>query len=131
MGFVRRFMYVFGPISSLFDFLSFLVLFFVLKATAPVFQTAWFMESLATQTLVIHVIRTKHSPLKSIASIQLLFSSILCVAAGWALPYTPLGRLFRFEPLPLYLLLILAGIVLCYLVVVEITKRVFYSRVDF
>lgn len=132
MDFVKKVMYIFGPISSLFDFITFFILFFVIKASAPVFQTAWFMESLATQILVIHIIRTKTLPIiKSRASTLVLASSTLCLATGWIIPYTPLGSLFKFEPLPLYILAILASIVLAYLIVVEIAKKYFYRKVDF
>jgi P-type Mg2+ transporter len=132
LSFLKKFMYVFGPISSLFDYITFFVLFFVIKASAPVFQTGWFMESLATQTLVIHVIRTKRTPiLKSRSSKLLVLSSILCLATGWLLPYTPIGKFFKFEPLPWNVCLILAGIVIVYLFVVEFAKRMFYRKVNF
>ena len=90
------------------------------------------MLSLATQTLVIHVIRTKKTPLiQSRASKLLIASSLLAVVFGWALPYTPLGAIFRFAPLPLHIVLTLGGIVLAYLITVEFAKRWFYKRVDF
>ena len=132
LDFVKKFMYVFGPISSLFDFITFFFLFVVIKASAPVFQTGWFMESLATQTLVIHVIRTKELPLiKSRASLPLIISSIACLAAGWIIPYTALGKIFKFEPMPLHIMLVLVGIVLIYLLTVEIAKRYFFRKYDF
>lgn len=132
MDSVIKFMYVFGPISSIFDFATFFLLFFVIKAPAAVFQTGWFLESLATQIIIIHVIRTKKTPIfKSRASKWLVASSFLCLAFGWILPYTPLGPLFKFEPLPLYIVLMLAGIVLAYLITVEMAKRIFYRKVDF
>jgi Mg2+-importing ATPase len=129
MDSVIKFMYVFGPISSIFDFATFFLLFFVIKAPAAVFQTGWFLESLATQIIIIHVIRTKKTPIfKSRASKWLVASSFLCLAFGWILPYTPLGPLFKFEPLPLYIVLMLAGIVLAYLITVEMAKRIFYRK---
>lgn len=132
MDSVIKFMYVFGPISSIFDFATFFLLFFVIKAPAAVFQTGWFLESLATQIIIIHVIRTKKIPIfKSRASKWLVASSFLCLAFGWILPYTPLGPLFKFEPLPFYIILMLAGIVLVYLITVEMAKRIFYRKVDF
>lgn len=130
--FLKKFMYVFGPLSSVFDFITFGVFYFVLKVTAPVFQTGWFIESLATQTLVIHIIRTKKTPiLKSRASKLLVLTSLLGLGVGITIPYTPLGKLFGFSPLPLYFLGIILGITLVYLVLVEITKRIFYKRVSF
>ncbi len=132
LKFIKRFMYVFGPLSSLFDYLTFFVLFFVFSFSAKSFQTGWFLESLATQTLVIYVIRTKKIPfLQSSPSKYLLISTMLCVAIGWMLPYTPLGKLFGFEPLSIMILSVLVGIVLLYLVVIEIAKRIFYKYNDF
>ncbi len=132
LDFVKKFMYTFGPISSIFDFITFFFLFVVVKASAPVFQTGWFMESLATQTLVIHVIRTKELPLvRSRASYPLIISSIACLALGWIIPYTALGKIFKFEPMPLHIMLVLVGIVLTYLLTVEIAKRFFFKANDF
>lgn len=125
-------MYIFGPISSVYDILTFLVLYFVFHASASVFQTGWFMESLATQTLVIHIIRTKKLPfLQSTASRLLLISTFAAVALGWIIPYTPLGRIFKFSPLPLPIVLTIVGIVIIYLICVEIGKRFFYKKYDF
>lgn len=130
--FIKKFMYIFGPISSVYDILTFLVLYFVFHASASVFQTGWFMESLATQTLVIHIIRTKKMPfLQSTASKLLLVSTFAAVGIGWIIPYTPIGRIFKFSPLPLPIVLTIVGIVLVYLVCVEIGKRFFYKKYDF
>jgi Mg2+-importing ATPase len=132
MKFIKEFMFVFGPISSVFDILTFILLFVVFKVPAAMFQTGWFIESLATQALVIHVIRTKRIPfLQSTASPQLLFSSVICVAIGWIIPYTRVGRFFGFSPLPAYILFSIAGLVIVYLFIVEIAKRLFYRRYDF
>ncbi|VVB59996.1 putative copper-exporting P-type ATPase A [uncultured archaeon] len=129
MDFVKKFMYVFGPLSSVFDFITFFILFLVIRASAPVFQTGWFIESLATQTLVIHIIRTKDTPfIKSTSSRLLVLSSVICLALGVILPYTSLGKVFGFEPLPGNILFILAIIVLAYLSAVEIVKKWFYTK---
>ena len=131
MKFLKRFMLIFGPISSVFDLLTYFLLYGVFHAPAAVFQTGWFMESLATQTLVIHVIRTKRTPfLQSIASPWLLFSTAACVAIGWAIPYTRIGAFFGFEPLPAKIALVIAGLVIVYLFVVEMVKRWFYKKYD-
>jgi len=107
-------------------------LFGVFHSTAAVFQTGWFMESLATQTLVIHIIRTRQTPFfKSTASKYLLFSTIACLIIGWTIPYTRLGKYFGFSPLPLNIVLTLTVLVILYLVLVEIVKRWFYKRFDF
>ncbi len=132
LAFLKKFMYVFGPLSSLFDFLTFYVLYSVLNSSAGAFQTAWFMESLATQTLVIHVIRTKQIPFfQSMPSALLTCSGIACIAFGWALPYTSFGAHFGFVPLPLHTLLILGAIIAAYLVVVHIVKAFFYKVYDY
>ena len=130
--FLKKFMYTFGPLSSLFDFATFFILYFGLQAGASVFQTGWFLESLATQLLVIHVIRTKKTPiLKSRASKLLVLSSLLGVAIGFVIPYTSFGKLLGFTPLSGGLLLIILGIVVIYLVAVEIAKRIFYKGNSF
>ena len=92
MSFIRRFMMTMGPVSSVFDFLTFFVLFKVLGAGEGLFQTGWFMESLATQALVIFVIRTRGNPLRSRPSVPLAVTSILVVLTGCILPFTPLGQ---------------------------------------
>lgn len=130
--FIKKFMFLFGPISSLFDFLSFFLLYSVFHFTGSEFQTGWFLESLATQTLIIHIIRTKELPfVKSNASKWLIFSSIFCVALGWMIPYTPLGEIFGFTPLPWTTLLAIIGIIVFYMITVEIAKRIFYRHNDF
>ncbi len=87
------------------------------------------MESLATQTLVIYVIRTKETPfLESKPSKFLLWSTLFCVVVGWILPYTPVGEFFGFQPLPIHIVLVLFGLVLSYLMLVEIAKRYFYTK---
>ncbi|MEM3011371.1 MAG: magnesium-translocating P-type ATPase [Candidatus Bathyarchaeia archaeon] len=129
ISFIRRFMVFLGPISSIFDFLTFFIMFTFFNATEPLFQTAWFIESLSTQTLVIFVIRTKKSPFyKSKPSKLLLFSSIAIVAFALILPSTPLGTLFKFVAPPYAFFLVLAGLIGSYLVLVEVVKRWFYKR---
>jgi Mg2+-importing ATPase len=127
---IQRFMLVFGPISSLFDFLTFGMMLWVFHAGPSLFQSGWFVESLATQTLIIFVIRTRRSPFfRSRPSLALAGTSLACVAAGAALPFTPLGALFGFSPLPPLFFVALAGMVLTYLVMVEIAKLLFYRHV--
>jgi Mg2+-importing ATPase len=129
LNFIKKFMYIFGPLSSVFDFLTFFILFFVFKTGESVFQTGWFMESLATQTLVIHIIRTQKIPfLQSRASNFLLLNTFSAVAIGWLIPFTPIGKFFQLSPLPINILMIIVGLVLAYLVLVEGVKRVFYKR---
>jgi len=83
--------------SSIFDFLTFFVLFGVFKLSESTFQTGWFLESLATQVLVIHVIRTRKIPFfQSRASLLLTVSTVSALVIGWLIPLTPLGRIFQF-----------------------------------
>jgi Mg2+-importing ATPase len=126
---IRRFMLFFGPISSIFDFITFGVMLFVFHARGSLFQTAWFTESLATQSLVIFAIRTRRSPFfRSRPSLALTAGTIGSVAVGFVLPYTPLAALFGFTPLPLGFIAILALMVVVYLVLVEVGKSWFFGR---
>jgi Mg2+-importing ATPase len=130
IGFIRQFMMIVGPISSIYDFLTFGVLLWVFHAStnAPLFHTGWFVESLATQTLVVFVIRTAGNPLKSRPSLPLLMSVLTIVAIAAVLPYTPLAGLLRFTPLPLSLLGAIALLAVTYLFLVQIVKSWFYRR---
>jgi Mg2+-importing ATPase len=126
--FIRNFMLVLGSVSSIFDFLTFGLLLWVFNATEALFQTGWFMESLATQVLVIFVIRTRGSPLRSRPNPLLAGTSLTVAAVGILLPYTAIGRWFGFVPLPLTFLAALGATVVCYLVLAESVKRWFYRR---
>ena len=131
-SYIKKFMFTLGPISSIYDVTTFVILFYVFHAPAAVFQTGWFMESLATQSLVIHFIRTKKIPFfQSMPSYWLLGSTFAVVTAGWIIPYTKIGGYFGFASLPLPIVLTIVGIVLVYLFHVEIVKRFFFKRNDF
>jgi P-type Mg2+ transporter len=125
LGVVRNFMLCLGPVSSLFDFATFALLIFAVKAGEATFQTAWFVESLATQVLVVFVIRTPGAPWRSLPSPWLTASTLLVAAAAVILPYTPFGAALGFVPLPGWLLLAIAALALVYLAVAELAKRVF------
>lgn len=128
-SFIRNFMFSFGPISSVFDFLTFFVLLFVFKATAPLFQTAWFIESLFTQTLVIFAIRTRKIPFyRSKPSRLLVFNIVIILVIALILPFTFFGDFFSFVSLPVNFLLILVVFIIVYLVLVEIVKKWFYRK---
>ena len=99
--FIRNFMLVLGSVSSIFDFLTFGLLLWVFDATEALFQTGWFMESLSTQVLVIFIIRTRGSPLRSRPNPVLAGTSLAVAAVGILLPYTAIGRWFRFCPAPI------------------------------
>ncbi len=128
LDFIRNFMLVIGPISSVFDFLTFYVLLEILKADEKLFQTGWFVESLCTQVLVIFVIRTRGNPFRSRPHPLLTFTSLAVVAIAVGLPLTPIGAQLGFVAPPAYFYGILAAMVLTYLGVVEVVKRVFYKR---
>ncbi len=126
---IRKYMLVFGPISSLFDFFTFGFLFVLFRNAEHQFQTGWFMESIATQVLVIYVIRTRKIPfLQSRPSRLLLVNTLLVVGIAWALPHLPFARVLNFQPLPLLALAGLLGIVVAYLLVVEGVKHWFFRR---
>ena len=116
MKFIRRFMSVFGPVSSIFDFLTFWVMLSLLHAGHTEFRTGWFVESIATQTLVIYVIRTRRVPFfKSRPSLPMLLVPTGAALVGAILPYTGLAHLLGFTPLPATFFLILFGMVVVYL----------------
>ena len=129
LNFIRNFMLVVGPISSLFDFLTFYVMWVVLQADEKLFQTGWFVESLCTQVLVIFIIRTRGNPLKSRPHPLLTVTSLAVVAIAIALPFTALGTYFGMAAPPLRFYEILGMMVLVYLLIVEWVKRAFYRWV--
>ena len=128
IAFVRRFMVVFGPISSVFDFATFYVMLVILNAGRFEFRTGWFVESIATQTLVIFVIRTRRVPfLRSRPSRPMIVLPITCALIGITIPFTPLAHVLGFTALPLAFFLILLAMVAMYLVLVELVKARFYA----
>ena len=127
MKFIRHFMSVFGPVSSIFDFLTFWVMLSVLHAGHMEFRTGWFVESIATQTLVVYVIRTRRVPFfRSRPSLPMLLVPTGAALVGAVLPYTGLASLLGFTPLPTTFFLLLFGMVVAYLVLVELAKTRFY-----
>ena len=127
-AFIRNFMWVVGPVSSVFDFLMFFILLKVFGANEELFHTGWFIESIATQVLVIFIIRTRGSPFKSCPSIALTITSLTVVSVAVALPFTPFASHLGFVAPPPLFFMILPGMVLCYLVAVEFVKRLFYRN---
>jgi Mg2+-importing ATPase len=128
MRFIRDFMLVMGPISSIFDYLTFGLLLVVFDATAAAFQTGWFIESLATQVLVIFVLRTRRNPLRSHPHPLLATTSLAIVTGAIVLPFTPLGAWFGFVPPHPAFLLAIAGLTAGYLLLAETAKQMFYRR---
>ncbi len=124
---IRRFMFTFGPISSIFDFLTFGLLLFILHAQPSEFRAGWFVESLATQTLIVFVIRTRAVPFfRSRPSLALGGSVLAVVAIGALIPYLPFASTIGFTPLPLRFFLALVGMVVLYLILTETMKIIFF-----
>jgi len=127
IGLIRRFMLFFGPISSVFDFATFGVMLWVFGAGPDLFRSGWFVESLATQALVIFAIRTRRIPFfRSHPSLPLLLASLGVVTVGAILPATPLAAALGFAPLPLGFFAALVVMVICYLGLIELGKKWFY-----
>ena len=127
---IRKFMLYVGPISSVFDFLTFYVLLHFFNSSQPFFHTGWFVESLATQTLVIYVIRTIGNPFKSRPSRPLLITTLLVVAVGALLPFTGLAYPLGFVPLTGTFYAFVAAATLLYLVSVQLAKGVLWRRAE-
>ncbi|WP_019926524.1 magnesium-translocating P-type ATPase [Nocardia sp. BMG111209] len=129
IGLIQRFMLVFGPISSVFDFVTFGVMRWGFHAGENLFHTGWFVESLATQTLVLFVIRTRRTPFfRSHPSIPMLLAALGAVTVGALLPATPLARDVGFTPLPGRFFAVLALMIVVYLFLAEIAKHWFFRR---
>ena len=120
---VRDFMIYIGPLSSIYDFLTFFALLKVFHASEQLFHTGWFVESLATQTLVIFIIRTAGNPFRSRPSLALTATTIAVVMAGIVIPFTSLGKILGFVRLPFAFFFFLAGASVTYLLLVELVKR--------
>ncbi|HEY5582127.1 MAG TPA: magnesium-translocating P-type ATPase [Rhodoferax sp.] len=128
MTFIRNFMLTIGPISSLFDFLTFYLLLSLFNAHESLFRTGWFVESIATQVLVIFVIRTRRNPLRSHPNRWLVLTSVAVVITAMLLPFTPLAPYLGFTPLPLSYFGLLGVLLVTYLLMVEGGKQWFYKR---
>jgi Mg2+-importing ATPase len=131
IGEIQRFIIFIGPISSIFDYATFFIMIYVFNAwnNPALFQTGWFVESLFTQTLIIHVIRTNKIPfIQSRASWPLIFTSIIIVAVGAWLTVSPLAETLGFVALPPLYWLILAGLLVCYVLLTQVVKTWFYRR---
>jgi Mg2+-importing ATPase len=131
ISYIRKFILIVGPISSIFDYMTYFIMLYVFNAWAnpALFHTGWFIESLFTQTLIIHVIRTNKIPfIQSRASKALLFASISIVIVGAILPYSPLAGALGLVPLPPLYWLLLLGMLICYVVLTQIVKTWFIRR---
>lgn len=126
---IRKFMLVIGPVSSLFDFLTFGILLLVFRFGESLFQTGWFIESLTTQVLVLFVIRTTGRPWTNRPSAALVLTIVAVVVTGIVLPHTPLAAPLGMTPLPAKFFLLLLLIVPSYLVLVECVKSKIVRRI--
>jgi len=127
---IKRFILFIGPISSIFDYTTFFVMLYVFKcwdataASESLFQTGWFVESLMTQTLIIHIIRTNRLPFfQSRASWPLTVTTAIIMGVGALLPWTSLGEAIGLTPLPPLYWPILLATLLCYAVLTQLTKK--------
>ena len=128
LAFIRRFMFTFGLVSSVFDYLTFGVLLYVLHAGPAEFRTGWFVESVVSATMIVLVVRTRGSPLRSRPSGALLVTTVVVALSAMAIPYTPLGTLFGFVPLPARFMMLMAAIVAGYILSAQLAKQFFYRR---
>ena len=129
VNYIKRFMVIIGPISSIFDFLTYGVMLFIFHAGAELFHTGWFIESLCTQTLVIHIIRTGKIPfIESRPSRFLILMSVIIVSIGIIIPFSPLARAFGFvKPPPMYFVALFI-IIASYLLLVQFVKKWFIKK---
>jgi Mg2+-importing ATPase len=126
--FIRKFMITFGLVSSIFDVLTFLILIFLLNSTEIQLRTAWFLESSITELLILVIIRTRRIFYKSRPSKLLIYSIIIVLGLLFIFPYTPLNEIFGFIPLPISFILMIIGISIAYLLINEISKKIFYRK---
>ena len=126
--FIRNFMLVFGLLSSVFDYLTFGVLLLILHASVEEFRTGWFMESVISASMIVLVVRTRGPFLKSKPGKALLTATLVVAVITILFPYTPMGTLFGFAPIPLPYLLTLLLIVVLYIISAEVAKKIFYER---
>jgi Mg2+-importing ATPase len=128
--FIRNYMMVFGLVSSIFDFLTFGILLFMFHASPDEFRTGWFMESLLTELVIALFVRTPRVFFRSRPARLLLISTLIVIGITLVLPYIRINFLFRFVPLPAQLILTMLVLVALYVLVTEIDKKLFYSRVE-
>jgi P-type Mg2+ transporter len=128
--FIRDYMVLFGLVSSVFDFLAFGVLLFLFRASPAEFRTGWFIESLLTELVIALVVRTRGVFFRSRPGRLLLVSTLIILGITLVLPYLPFNSLFGFVPLPAPLMLTMIGLTALYVLVTEIAKKYFYSRLE-
>jgi Mg2+-importing ATPase len=130
---IQRFMLFIGPISSIFDFATYAVMYFVFKANTPeqqtLFQSGWFIEGLLSQTLIIHMIRTRRIPfIQSSATMPVILMTSLVIIAGIFIPFSPFAHALKMQPLPLSYFFWLVGILVSYCILTQIIKNWFIRK---
>ena len=130
ISFIKKFMVTFGLISSVFDYLTFGVLLLILHAAPDQFRTGWFMESVISAAIIVLVIRSRRPFFKSRPGKYLFIATISIVIATLIFPFTPIGKIFDFVPLPMSFLMILGIIMVLYILMAELAKNIFYRKID-
>jgi Mg2+-importing ATPase len=128
--FIRNYMMLFGLVSSIFDFLTFGTLLFLFRASPDEFRTGWFIESLITELVIALVVRTRHLFFRSRPGTLLLASTLIFIGIALVLPYLPFISVLGFVPLPAPLMLAMLGLTALYVLATELTKKLFYSRME-
>jgi Mg2+-importing ATPase len=127
IAFIRKFMLTFGLVSSVFDYLTFGALLFILRASPEQFRTGWFVESVISASAIVLVIRTRRPFFTSTPGRYLILATLAVVAATLLLPYMPIAAPLGLAPMPLSFLLLLAAILAGYVLTAELVKRQFYA----
>jgi P-type Mg2+ transporter len=130
IAFIKRFMLVFGPLSSFFDFLTFAILYWGLRAGQEEFHTGWFIESVVSASLVVFAVRSRLPFFRSRPSRAMLLMTALVGVIALVLPYSPLAGLLGFHPLPVTTLLVIGVVILLYFASAELVKRWFFKHYD-
>jgi Mg2+-importing ATPase len=131
ISFIRKFMLTFGLVSSVFDYLTFGVLLLILHATPDQFRTGWFMESVISASIIVLVIRSRRPFFKSRPGKYLFVATIAVVIATLVFPFTPIGEIFGFIPLPASFLAMMGLIVVLYILMAELVKKIFYQKINY
>ena len=131
IAFIRRFMLLFGLVSSVFDYLTFGALLFLLHASPEQFRTGWFVESVISASAIVLVIRTRRPAFTSMPGRYLVLATLAVACATLLLPYTPIAKPLGLTPLPVAFLLLLVSILLCYVLTAELVKQRFYAKHSF
>lgn len=130
---ISRFMFYMGPVSSIFDYITFAIMFFIFKANAPqcqsLFQTGWFVEGLLSQTLIVHMIRTEKIPfIQSSATVPVNAMTLFIMLLGILIPFSPLCYLLKMQALPITFFVPLTFILICYCISTQVVKRYYIKR---